>query len=130
VAIANAGIATAMMDISDGLALSLADIAQRSRVGVEVDEAEVPILSEELRAEGDLKLSARERRELAFYCGGDYELLFTIESRAGDDAALLRALRSAVKLTVIGKVVPAERGLSIRRGSTCEQLEIRGYQHF
>jgi thiamine-monophosphate kinase len=130
VAIANAGIATAMMDISDGLALSLADIAQRSRVGVEVDEAEVPILSEELRAEGGLKLSARERRELAFYCGGDYELLFTIESRAGDDAALLRALRSAVKLTVIGKVVPAERGLSIRRGSTCEQLEIRGYQHF
>jgi len=35
-----------------------------------------------------------------------------------------------VKLTVIGTVVPAERGLTIRRGSTCEPLELRGYQHF
>jgi thiamine-monophosphate kinase len=130
IAIAHSGVATAMMDISDGLALSLADIAQRSRVGVEVYEEAVPILSEELRAEGDLKLSALELRELAFYCGGDYELLVTIDPQAGDDAAVLRTLRNAVKLTVIGKVVPAERGLSIRRGSESEQLEIRGYQHF
>jgi len=129
-AIANSGVATAMMDISDGLALSLADIAQRSRVGMEVYEEAVPIFCEELRADDAVKLSARERRELAFYCGGDYELLFMIEPRAGDDAALLRALQSAVKLTVIGTVVPAERGLTIRRGSTCEPLELRGYQHF
>jgi thiamine-monophosphate kinase len=128
--IANSGVATAMMDISDGLALSLADIAQRSRVGMEVYEEAVPFFSEELRAEGDLKLSARERRELAFYCGGDYELLVTIDPQAGDDAAVLRALRSAVKLTVIGKVVPAERGLAIRRGSKREKLELKGYQHF
>jgi thiamine-monophosphate kinase len=130
IAIANSGVATAMMDISDGLALSLADITQRSRVGVEIYEEAVPILSEELRADNEVKLSALELRELAFYCGGDYELLFTIDPQAGDDAAVLRTLRSAVKLTLIGKVVPAERGLAICRGSQREKLEIRGYQHF
>lgn len=127
VAIANSGVATAMMDISDGLALSLADIALRSRVGMEISEEAVPFLSEELRAEASVQLSPRERRELACYRGGDYELLVTVESRAGDDA---RALRSTGMLTVIGKVVPAERGLTIRRGSTSEQLELTGYQHF
>jgi thiamine-monophosphate kinase len=129
-AIANSGVATAMMDVSDGLALSIADIAQKSGVGVEVYEDAVPILSEELRADPNLVLSPEERRDLAFYYGGDYELLFTIEPQALENDELMQRLQREVKMSIIGNVVPAEQGLFIQRGGQREKLELRGYQHF
>ena len=82
IVIANSGVATAMIDISDGLALSVAEIAKSSKVGAELYEANVPVLSEEIRDDKGLNISKRERRALAFYFGGDYELLFTIEPGA------------------------------------------------
>lgn len=61
--------ATAMMDISDGLALSLYDIAAESSVGMEISSGMIPL------PEGaDQGLA----RDAALYGGGDFELLFFI----------------------------------------------------
>jgi len=127
IALADSGLVTSMIDISDGLALSLAELAKSSGVGFEIYEAQVPVLSEELRSAETLDLSSIgvERRALAFY-GGDYELLFTINT----DANGLKRISETIKMSVIGKVMPHEAGIYFKKEEEKEKIELVGYQHF
>ncbi len=134
--LADSGLVTSMIDISDGLALSLAELAKSSGVGFEIYEDKVPVLSEEIRSAGDFVLSMHgfDPRELAFYYGGDYELLFTADAQVIEKEELWEMLRREVKMSVIGKVVPAEEGIyfctKIREEKKKEKMEIKGYRHF
>lgn len=129
-AIANSGVATSMIDISDGLALSVAEIVKSSNVGAELYADNVPVLSEEIRGDGKLDLSMRERRELAFYYGGDYELLFTIDPSALENDELMQSLKREVKMSIIGKIVQSEEGIYFKKGEAKELMDMEGYQHF
>lgn len=61
--------ATAMMDISDGLALSLHDIAYESNTGMEIESQKIPLPED----------ADREKAfDAAMYGGGDFELLLCI----------------------------------------------------
>lgn len=128
--IANSGVATAMIDISDGLALSVLELTKSSNVGAELYEDSVPVLSEEIRREESLKLSQNERRELALYYGGDYELLFTIDRSALENEALMQRLKREMNMSIIGKIVPPEERIYFKKGDTKEKIELKGYQHF
>lgn len=128
--IANSGVATSMIDISDGLALSLAEIAQSSNVGAEIYVDNVPVLSAEIRNKEGLDLSKLELRELAFYFGGDYELLFTIDARTLKNEELMNRIKREVEMSIIGKVVPPEDGIYFKKGEEKEMIEMKGYQHF
>jgi len=128
VILADSGLVTAMIDISDGLALSLAELAKSSNVGFKIYEDKVPVLSEGIRSAGDLDLSMLNLRELAFYFGGDYELLFTV--RTLEDEELSKKLQKEVKISTIGKVVPSEEGIYFKKGEKKEKMGIKGYQHF
>jgi thiamine-monophosphate kinase len=129
-AIANSGVATAMIDISDGLALSIAEIAKSSNIGAELYEDSVPIFSEAILDDKNLHLTKRERRELALYYGGDYELLFTIDSHASGNETVMQKLKREVNMSIIGTIVPTEEGIYFKKGDTKEKMEIQGYQHF
>lgn len=104
------GIATAAIDISDGLVGDLGHIVTASGVGATVKLMAVPC-AEPLRA----KLRGGER-ELALRCllagGDDYELCFTAPPSQRDRIAAL-ALALALPLTPIGEVT-AEAGLVVR----------------
>jgi thiamine-monophosphate kinase len=63
--------ASAMMDISDGLALSLYDIEHESGYGMEISSSKIPLPGDVDRI---ISLDA------ALYGGGDFELLFFISS--------------------------------------------------
>jgi thiamine-monophosphate kinase len=65
--LASAGI-TSMMDISDGLVLSLYDLLDANECGYAIDSARLPLL------EG---VSPEKSREYALFGGGDFHLLFT-----------------------------------------------------
>jgi len=130
IVIANSGVATSMIDISDGLALSVAEIAQSSNVGAELYEDSVPIFSEELGDDKGLNISKRERRELALYYGGDYELLFTLDPQALENEEVMQMLKREVNMSIIGKIVPPGVGTYFKKGDEKEKLEIKGYQHF
>jgi thiamine-monophosphate kinase len=107
---------TAMMDNSDGLALSLSDLAEVSRVGFVVQEEALPV------ADGLVEMVGQEKaREFVMSAGGDYELVFTVRPE-GLDAA-----RQACALTVIGEVV--EEGIWIELGGERRRVEARGYEH-
>jgi thiamine-monophosphate kinase len=114
------GVATACIDISDGLAGDLAKLCAASGVAAEVDSTLLP-RSAALRGAADPEVVRR------FILGGgdDYELLFTLPP--GTDSAPLE--RSAgVSLTRIG-VVGAGAGVLID-GRSADRDVVHGFDHF
>ena len=115
-ALAKSGSVTAMMDSSDGLALSLSDLSAASRVGFVVYEERLPL------AEGLEEMVGRDRAvEMALGAGGDFELVYTVGREK------LEAARQACQLTVIGEVV--KEGIWMERDGERMRLEARGYEH-
>ncbi|MDQ5911525.1 MAG: Thiamine-monophosphate kinase [Pseudomonadota bacterium] len=118
------GIASAAIDISDGLAQDLGHILECSGVGARLDVERLP-LSPALAASLDREAAWRT----ALVSGDDYELCFTVSP---DRAALLTAVAAAwdCRCTGIG-VITGEPGLQLCRadGSTFP-LEQSGYDHF
>jgi thiamine-monophosphate kinase len=115
-ALAKAQAVTAMMDNSDGLALSLSDLAQCSNVGFVVREEALPM------AEGLVEMVGEGKaRELVMSAGGDFELVFTVRPER------LEAARRACELTVIGEVV--EEGIWMEQAGQRRGMEARGYEH-
>ena len=98
---------SAMMDDSDGIALSLYDLMSVNPCGFSIDLSRLPIPA---------GIPADQARELALYGGGDYELIFTI--------APGRFPVLGVTSTVIGTAIPEKTVLV-----DGNPLEMRGYQH-
>jgi thiamine-monophosphate kinase len=92
-------LATAMMDLSDGLSTDLARLCRASSVGAQVDVDALP---------GTSLVSLHEGRELALHGGDDYELLFTVAPRNGRS---LPAKFQGLPLTCIGRITK-ERTIS------------------
>ena len=115
-ALALSGAVTAMMDNSDGLALSLSDLAGVSQVGFVVDEDAIPIAPGLSEAVGK-----KAAQELVMSAGGDFELVFTV--RRED----LEGARRACKLTVIGEVV--NEGIWIEKDGERKPIAAKGYEH-
>lgn len=114
------GVATACIDVSDGLAGDLAKLCEASKVGAALDSLLLP-RSEAMRGATD---PAAARR---FVLGGgdDYELLFTLPPGT-DGAALGRA--ASVSVTRIGVIV-AGYGL-VLDGAALDPDTVRGFDHF
>jgi thiamine-monophosphate kinase len=108
-----AGVASSMIDISDGLAHSLHLITSRIDTGFEIDWDRLPI-SPTLISSG---IAGDELREAALFTGEDYELLFTVPAdRIGE-------IDPGVRFTIIGRV--REDGYFIDG----DELPDRGYEH-
>ena len=108
---------TSMMDISDGLALSLHDIAKASGVGFKIYEEKLPVLPDVKKL-----LKGDELTEAVVFTGGDFELLFTVR------ADMINEAGKACRFSVIGEVI--EEGILIERPDGIEKLECRGFEHF
>ncbi|MGC9529634.1 MAG: thiamine-phosphate kinase [Candidatus Bipolaricaulaceae bacterium] len=107
-----AGIATSMIDISDGLAHSVHLLARAGGVGLEVDLARIPVMPRLSELAG-----ADEAWSAALYYGEDYELLFT----APPDRFRPGLGR------VVGRV--ADQGVWLVSGDRRDELPDRGWSH-
>lgn len=117
------GLATAAIDISDGLLADLGHILERSRLGARVEWAAVP------RSAALRRRPEALQRRCALAGGDDYELLFTAPASAR--AAVLAAAAAArVTVTRIGTMTP-EGGLEVldAEGGLVDTT-YRGYDHF
>lgn len=119
------GIASAAIDISDGLLADCGHLADASHVRLIIEEARIP-LSDEYRL---LKGDRPEARTEAATAGDDYEIAFTApESLAA--AVGEAAGRTATAVTRIG-VVETGSGIAITDESGTEiAVGRRGYTHF
>lgn len=120
-------LATAAIDLSDGLSGDLRHLCEESRVGVEVDLSAIP-LSAACRAYAQAR--GLDPVALALAGGEDYELLFTIAPR--NQARLEReAKQRGFRLTRIGTIRSARLGIRAQLpGKASRPLPVTSYEHF
>ena len=117
------GLASACIDVSDGLAADLGHVLGASGVGACLDWDALPLPSS-LRQEADSGGDWRFPLE----CGDDYELCFTAPQ---ENAARIEAELAALDcpLSRIGRIEAAPGLHMLRRGIRID-MEPQGYRHF
>ena len=117
------GIASACMDVSDGMVGDLGHICSRSGVKSVIDVERVPLSDPARRAiERDASLL-----EAAIAGGDDYELLFTAPAAKRETIAEL-AKESGMPITEIGRIEAGE-GVTTLLGGEKLTLKHTGYRH-
>lgn len=121
------GLASACIDVSDGLVADLAHIAEESGCAAVLESAAVPLSDAARRAiAGDPALLVT-----ALTGGDDYELLFTAPESARPALARLAA-DTGVPITGIGRLTPGTAGevTVLDAAGQPMALERRGWVHF
>ncbi|MBN2110947.1 MAG: thiamine-phosphate kinase [Methanosarcinaceae archaeon] len=119
-ALARSGAVNCMMDTSDGLAMSLHDLADINGVGFQIYESMLPVHED---MGNYVTCDPDEQMDFALYTGGDFELLFTVPPDKLGEA------RSACNLSIIGEVVEQKAGIRIeRKEGTNRSINRKGYQ--
>lgn len=117
------GLATAALDISDGLVADLQHICDASDVGAIIDVENLP-----LSAAVQSLNNPTQALEWALSGGDDYELCFTVAPEKMADVAMLIA-QGKLNATVIGEIVPGNKVICEYEGEPFT-LANTGYQHF
>ncbi|MFY9488112.1 MAG: thiamine-phosphate kinase [Solirubrobacterales bacterium] len=123
--------ATAMVDISDGLAKDANQLAIAGNVSARIDLADLPL------AQGTAEVAVlvgRDPHRFAAESGEEYELLCTLPPAAFDQAKAAVEHEASTSLTVIGEITGDQAAAN---GALVEFLdgdgravELAGYDHF
>lgn len=108
-------LATAALDLSDGLSTDLAHLCEESRVAAEVDSAALPI-------------HPSATLDQALHGGEDYELLFT----ASPSTRIPRTI-AGIQITRIGRILRARSSrplITLLTPQGPQSLEPQGWEHF
>lgn len=110
-------LATAMMDLSDGLSSDLRRICLASGVGARVEGGRLPVV----------RLARPEAVELALHGGDDYELLFTVAKR---DVRRVPRMLGGVAITAIGEITRGREVVVVDEKGRTKALEVKGWDPF
>ncbi len=115
------GVASAMIDLSDGLSTDLEHICQESHVGAVIDAGAIP-RAHVGRGKKELKKKS-VALDLALHGGDDYELLFTSETAVPAKVA-------GVRVTRIGQITRSKGMQLIGLEGKSRPLQAGGWEHF
>jgi thiamine-monophosphate kinase len=121
------GVATAMLDVSDGLLGDLAHILERSNCGALLEDGLLPLpLALVLSASGDAALA----RKALLSGGDDYELLFAAPAEQRGNV-LDVSRRLSLPLTRIGAITAQSNVIVMQAADgSSREVEPRGFDHF
>jgi len=112
------GLASAMIDLSDGLSTDLGHICEESGVGAEIHSPAIPCAS--------IGKPAREvELQFALNGGDDYELLFTARP-----AKRVPTRIAGVPITQIGHITRDQHMVLVSRDGAASELRPHGWEHF
>jgi len=117
-------LATAMIDLSDGLSSDLNRLCDASGVGALIDSSLLPIDNRVVELCGRRAL---DPLQLALHGGEDFELLFTVKP---DNVARLPRRVDGVEIKRIGAMTNAIEGIKISEGPRVWDLKPGGWKHF
>ncbi len=123
--IMTAGLASAAMDVSDGLVADLAHLAEASGCGAVIEAGRTPLSAAamEILAESPALLTS------LITGGDDYELLLTARPEAVPAIQAIAA-RLGIGVTEIGEMTAGDAVRVVDRDGAEIDLAQRGYQHF
>jgi thiamine-monophosphate kinase len=117
-------LATAMIDISDGLSSDLNHLCRESNTGALLESSSIPI-------DNDVKKLCGRRAldplALALHGGEDFELLFTI---APENVARLPKRVDGVAISHIGEITSDRGELRVKEKNRFWKLQPEGFAHF
>jgi thiamine-monophosphate kinase len=114
---------TSSMDSSDGLAWSLHELAQQSKVGFCIDKLPISPEVKEFAIQNNL-----DEADLVFYGGEEYELVLTIKPGKWEEAkAVIETVHGI--LTPIGKAT-YDKSIVFESKGKRQLIEPRGWEHF
>ena len=111
-----------MIDISDGLASDLFHILDESKVGAQINAAEIPISN---RVSLDQPQTSRLQHALSD--GEDFELLFTVSPEDGKQLVSQNPLQ--IKLTQIGEITQEQGAVLHHTDGSRTSLKRTGWKH-
>ncbi|MFO1520248.1 MAG: thiamine-phosphate kinase [bacterium] len=125
--LAKKGLATSLIDVSDGFLLDLQHLCEASRAGARIEASRIPF------ALGYFELCRRLKIDplsLAMGGGEDYELLFT--APVGKTARVLETFRRLkTPVTCVGEIVARKEGVNVLDGKGHPlKFSKAGYRHF
>lgn len=118
------GIASAMIDVSDGLLADARHIAEASSTGIEILAGSLPLSDELVKAAG-----AGKARHLALTAGDDYELCFTASPQQADAIQSL-AGKLNLAMTRIGTLIQERTCRVVDESGDTMNFDSEGYGHF
>jgi thiamine-monophosphate kinase len=121
--LAERGIPSAMIDLSDGLSTDLARLCAASGVGARIYANEIP----KITIPDFLAKPGLDALELSLHGGEDYELLFTAPPKF---ASLLRRAPEPPVVTRIGEITQKREVVLIGSDGAASNLPALGWDHF
>jgi thiamine-monophosphate kinase len=112
------GLASAMIDISDGLSTDLGHICEESGVGAELETGAIPVATVG-------KSARRVELKFALHGGEDYELLFTAPPRKSVPTRI-----AGVPVRQIGVVTGGRQMFLVDKKGVRQKLQPQGWEHF
>jgi thiamine-monophosphate kinase len=120
-------LATAMIDVSDGLLIDTSHLLEESEVGVRIREDRIPLSKPYQKW---VRSFSKDPFRFALSGGEDYELLFTTPSTMRNKvSSLARSLK--IPITRIGEILPKKDGFHIikKDGKDYSPSHL-GFEHF
>jgi thiamine-monophosphate kinase len=118
--VARLNLASAMIDISDGLSVDLGHICDESDCGAEVYLDKLPVSAE-------LKALQRRAYDFALNGGEDYQLMFSVPEKK---LAALTKLKNKFGLYMIGKMIEEKEIFMVDRRGRRKKLQPNPWHHF
>jgi len=128
--VARSGLAGAMIDLSDGLAIDALRLARASGLAAEIEAQAVPLAPQTRDMARQMALDeAAQPLDWALNGGEDFALLISCPAERADELEGRVAGELKRPLFRVGRLTPGQ-GLFLVRPGKREALEPRGFDHF